>query len=214
MGRRPVLEVRDLWAGDPTAPACRGVGLALRAGAVVAVLGGPGAGKSQLLRCMGLDFAPLSGSILLHGVDIAGVTPERRRRIRTEAIELVHPPAPDDAPDPTVPGARTGIVLGAARPATVPVAGMRQRIQIAKALTRRADALLLDEPFAGVDDHVRARIVELVDRLRANADTAVLVATRDRDVAADIAYEVVVLDRGEIVDAGPTDEILSDRRSA
>jgi ABC-type multidrug transport system ATPase subunit len=214
MGRRPVLEVRDLWVGDPAAPACRGVSLSLRAGAVAAVLGGPGAGKSQLLRCIGLDFAPLSGSILLHGVDIAGVNPERRRRIRTEAIELVHPPAPDDAPDPTVPGARAGIMLGAARPATVPVAGMRQRIQVAKALTRRTDALLLDEPFAGVDDHVRARIVELVDRLRVNGDTAVLVATRDRAVAADVADDVVLLDRGEIVGAGPADEILPGRRSA
>jgi len=136
-GRRPVLEARDLWAGDPVAPACRGVDLAARAGEVLVVLGGPGAGKSQLLRCLGLDFAPLSGAVLLHGIDIAGVSPERRRRLRTEAIELAHPPAPDGDPDPTASTPTTGFVLGTRRPKTLPVAGMRQRIQIAKALTRR-----------------------------------------------------------------------------
>jgi ABC-type glutathione transport system ATPase component len=208
MSRRPSLEVRDLWVGEPDAPAVRGVDVAVPAGSVVAVLGGAGAGKSRLLRCIGLDFAPLAGSILLHGVDIAGVSPDRRRRLRTDAIELVHPPA--DGADPTVPGPPGGVVLGAVRRSTVPVAGMRQRIQIAKALTRRTDVLLLDEPLLGVEDYVAERILELVDRLRANGDTAVLVASRDPAVAEAMADEVVVLDDGAIVESGPVDEVLDD----
>jgi ABC-type glutathione transport system ATPase component len=214
MRRRPSLEVRDLWAGEPDAPTVRGVDLAVPAGVVMAVLGGAGAGKSRLLRCIGLDFAPLSGSILLHGVDIAGVAADRRRRLRTDAIELVHPPAPSDMADPTVPGPSGGVVLGAARRSTVPVAGMRQRIQIAKALTRRTDVLLLDEPLLGVEDQVTDRILELVDRLRANGDTAVLVASRDPAVAEAMADEVVVLDDGAIVGRGTVDEVLDDPRTA
>ncbi|HXX91558.1 MAG TPA: ATP-binding cassette domain-containing protein [Acidimicrobiales bacterium] len=213
MGRRPVLEVRELWAGDPTAPACRGVDLALWPGSVTAVLGGPGAGKSQLLRCMGLDFAPLSGHILLHGVDITGLAPDRRRRLRTEAIELVHPPAPADEPDRTIPATRGGVVLAATRP-TVPIAGMRQRIQIAKALTRRSDALLLDEPLIGLDEAVRTRILELVDRLRTNAHTAILVATRHEEVAVELADHVVVLEHGTVAGRGHPDDLLGGRRSA
>ena len=61
---------------------------------------------------------------------------------------------------------------------------MRQRIQIAKALTHGADVLLLDEPFVGVEHGVRGRILELLERLRAEAETAVVVAARDPDVAA------------------------------
>ncbi|HUO47521.1 MAG TPA: ATP-binding cassette domain-containing protein [Acidimicrobiales bacterium] len=209
MGRRPSLEVRDLWAGDRDAPAVRGVSLAVHAGSVVVVLGGPGAGKSRLLRCVGLDFAPLSGSILLHGVDIAGVSPDRRRRLRTDAIELVHPPAAPDQDDPTVPPPAGGVVLGPARRATVPVAGMRQRIQIAKVLTRRTDVLLLDEPLLGVEHHVCDRILDLVRRLRATGDTAVLVASRDPEVARLVADEVVVLQAGAVVEQGPADEVLS-----
>jgi len=207
MGRRPNLEVRDLWVGHNEAPACRGVSLAAPAGAVVAVLGGPRAGKSQLLRCIGLDVAPLAGHILLHGVDIAGVSADRRRRLRTDAIELVHPPAAGDGADPTVPGRPRGIVLGGAR-TTVPVAGMRQRIQIAKALTRRTDVLLLDEPFQGVEPRVAERITELLDRLRADGATAVVVGTRDPAVASALGDDVVVLDDGEVVEAGPAASVL------
>jgi putative phosphonate transport system ATP-binding protein len=210
MGRRPYLEVRDLWVGDPATPACRGVNLAVHGGSVVVVLGDTGAGKSRLLRCIGLDFAPLSGSILLHGVDITGMSTDRRRRLRTDAIELVHPPAASHEADPTVPAPAGGVVLGVARRATVPVAGMRQRIQIAKALTRRTDVLLLDEPFLGVEDHVAERILELIDRLRANGDTAVLVASRDPEVARLTADEVVVLHAGAVVEQGAADDVLGD----
>jgi len=211
MRRRPPLEVRDLWVGDPDDPACRGVSLVAPAGVVVVVLGGPGAGKSQLLRCLGLDFPPLSGSILLHGVDIAGVSPDRRRRLRTDAIELVHPPVAGNGPDPTVPAPAAGVVLGTAR-RTVPVAGMRQRIQIAKALTRRTDVLLLDEPLLGVEEYAGERIVELIDRLRANGDTAVVAASRDAGVAELLADEVVVLDDGQVVEAGRIDDVLGNPR--
>jgi peptide/nickel transport system ATP-binding protein len=89
---------------------------------------------------------------------------------------------------------------------------MRQRIQIAKALTRRTDVLLLDEPLLGVEDHVTDRILELVDRLRANGDTAVLVASRDPGVAEAMADEVVVLDDGAVVESGPLDDVLQDPR--
>ena len=180
---RPVLEVRELWVGEGPAAACRGVSLAVGPGQVVAVLGTEGAGKSQLLRCIGLDFPPTSGTVLLHGVDVTGSTGDRRRELRARAIELVHPPAPPGSDDTTVPSARAGVFLGAARPATVPVAGMRQRIQIARAITRGTDVLLLDEPFADVEAHVRRRILELLARVRIETETGVIVATRDSAVA-------------------------------
>ena len=155
----------------------------MEAGQVLAVLGGEGAGKSQLLRCIGLDFPPSSGAIVVQGVDVTGATSERRRQLRARSIELVHPPAPAGEPDLTVPGSRAGLLIQAGRRTTAPVAGMRQRIQIAKALSQGADVLLLDEPFVGVEHGVRTRIVELLERLRTETGTAVVVASRDPEVA-------------------------------
>ena len=211
---KPVLEVRELWVGEGPAAPCRGVSLAARGGEVVCVLGGEGAGKSQLLRCIGLDFPPSAGAVLLNGSDVTASTGEQRRAIRARAIELVHPPAPEGVRDLTVPDPRGGLLLSATRRKTVPVAGMRQRIQIAKALTQGADALLLDEPLAGVDPGVRTRVVELLGRLRSGSTTAVVVATRDPDIARLLADRIVVLDNGEVIEAGVTDQVLENPRDA
>lgn len=208
---RPVLEVRELWVGEGSSAACRGVNLVVHGGEVVCVLGGEGAGKSQLLRCIGLDFAPSSGKVLLNGTDVSGVGRDRRRELRARSIELVHPPAPEGVRDHTIPGARNGLVMSSSRRTTVPVAGMRQRIQIAKALTHGADVLLLDEPLAGVETPVRARVLELLERLRTGGTTAVLIATRDADVGR-LADRVVVLHSGEVIESGPADRLLDDPR--
>jgi len=205
---RPVLEVRNLCVGSGDAAAVRDVSFAVEAGRVLCVLGGEGAGKSQLLRCIGLDFAPVSGSILVRGVDVTGATSERRRQIRARSIELVHPPAPDGVRDLTVPGTRASLLIQGGPGATAPVAGMRQRIQIAKALSQEADALLLDEPFVGVEHGVKLRILELLHLLRAEAGTAVVVASRDPEVARSLADDIVVLDDGEVVEAGPAARVL------
>jgi len=205
---RPVLEVRDLCVGSGESAACRDISFAVGAGEVLCVFGGEGAGKSRLLRCIGLDFPPASGSVLVQGVDVTGATSERRRQLRARSIELVHPPAPDGVRDLTVPGSRAGLLIKAGPGATAPVAGMRQRIQIAKALAQGADALLLDEPFVGVEHGVRGRILELLQRLRTEATTAVVVATRDPEVARLVADEVLVLDDGEMVETGPAARIL------
>lgn len=208
---KPVLEVRELWVGEGPAAACRGVSLVAHGGEVVCVLGGEGAGKSQLLRCIGLDFPPSSGRVLLNGAVVSGLRSERRRELRSRSIELVHPPAPEGAPDHTVPGARNGLLMSTSRRTPVPVAGMRQRIQIAKALTNRAEVLLLDEPLVRVDAPARARVLELLERLRAGGSTAVVMATRDVDLAR-IADRVVVLCEGAAIESGPAERVLDDPR--
>lgn len=209
---RPVLEIRDLSVGSGDTTACRDISFTVEGGQVLCLLGDEGAGKSQLLRCIGLDFAPASGSISVLGVDVTGATSERRRQLRARSIELVHPPAPAGVRDLTVPGSRTGILLRAGRGAA-PVAGMRQRIQMAKALSQGADVLLLDEPLLGVEHGVRVRILELLERLRSGTGTAVVVATRDPEVARVVADEILVLD-GEMVETGPAAQILDHPRES
>lgn len=202
---RPVLEVRELCVG--VAPGtCRDVSFTVNAGEAVAVLGGPRAGKSQLLRCIGLELAPSAGSVVLNRVEVARPSSDRRHPLRGRAIELVHPPTScetdSDAESPA-PG-----VASARQTPTVPVAGMRQRIQIARAVTQRTSALLVDEPFVGVDNRVRTRIEELIHRARGEAGTAVVVATRDPAVARCLSDRVVILHEGEVIETGPTDGVL------
>jgi ABC-type multidrug transport system ATPase subunit len=205
----PTLEVRDLTVPGTHGIACRGVSLVARRGELVCVLGGPGAGKSQLLRGIGLDLAPVSGSVRVDGVVVSAMASDRRRQMRAGVIELVHPPAAGAPADPAGPGAHAALVLAPRRGVTVPAAGMRQRIQIARALTHRTRILLLDEPLAGVEDAVRWRILELLGRARSEAGTAVVVATRHADTVALLgADQVVVLEGGEVVGAGTPDQIL------
>lgn len=194
---KPILEVRELWVGEGTGASLRGVSFTVEPGELLAIAGGAGAGKSRLLRCVGLDFPPSAGSVLLIGNDTTLCSPEERRRLRAGRIELVHPPTADGVkPEDAAPSAVTdGRVL------TVPVAGMRQRIQVARALANRADVVLLDEPFFGLTDAVRVRIIELVGRLRREARAAVVLASRDLSVCRALADRVLVLEDGDVVGA-------------
>jgi ABC-type glutathione transport system ATPase component len=198
--------------GSGDTVACRDISFTVDAGQVLCVLGGEGAGKSRLLRCIGLDFAPETGSVSVQGVDVTGAASERRRQLRARSIELVHPPAPAGVRDLTVPGTRTSLLIQAGPGATAPVAGMRQRIQIAKALAQGADVLLLDEPFVGLEHGVRTRILELLRRLRTETGTAIVVASRDPEVARTLADQILVLDGGEVVESGPAARILESPR--
>jgi ABC-type branched-subunit amino acid transport system ATPase component len=190
---RRVLEVQDLWVGNGPDAACRDVTFTVGAGQVTSVLGGEGAGKSQLLRCIGLDSLPSAGTVRIDGVDVTGASDEERRGRRGRSIELVHPPVGWDLRS-----------TSATRSTTVPAAGVRQRIQIARALTNDIDVLLLDEPFVGVEPAVRIRITELLDRLLGQGHAAVVIATRDASLAHALGDEVVVLDHGAVVEAGPS----------
>jgi peptide/nickel transport system ATP-binding protein len=89
---------------------------------------------------------------------------------------------------------------------------MRQRIQIAKALAHGADVLLLDEPLVGVEHGVRLRILELLERLRRETETAVVVASRDPDVARALADDILVLDDGAVIESGPAAAVLDSPR--
>lgn len=206
---RTVLELRRISVVRDGVSVLRDVSFEAAPRQVVVVLGEEGAGKSTLLRCIGLDFAPSSGRVLLDGVDVTGSSGEARRQLRSRRIELVHPPAPDGVVDRTVPRERSGMVLGGAGSGTVPVAGMRQRIQIAKVLTAGYRLLLLDEPFAGVDPEARGRIFDLLHRLRSETEVAVVVASRSIEVAGALADTVVVLRDGEVVESDSAARILS-----
>jgi oligopeptide/dipeptide ABC transporter ATP-binding protein len=88
--------------------------------------------------------------------------------------------------------------------------GMRQRAMIAMALANNPDVLIADEPTTALDVTIQAQIIELIDRLKDDFDSAVIMITHDLGVVADIADEVVVMYAGRVVERAGKRELFYD----
>jgi len=88
--------------------------------------------------------------------------------------------------------------------------GMRQRAMIAMALSCNPDVLIADEPTTALDVTIQAQILELLDRLRADFDSAVILITHDLGVVAEVADDIVVMYAGRIVERGAKRQLFYD----
>ena len=90
--------------------------------------------------------------------------------------------------------------------------GMRQRALIAAALATEPDLIIADEPTSALDVTVQQTILALIDQLREDRGIGVLLITHDLAVASDRADELVVMQSGQVKEAGLTGRILGDPR--
>lgn len=88
--------------------------------------------------------------------------------------------------------------------------GMQQRLQIARNLVTHPRIVLMDEPTGGLDVSVQARLLDLLRRLVRDLGVAVILVTHDLAVARLLADRLLVMRRGEVVEAGLTDQLLDD----
>jgi molybdopterin-binding protein len=218
------LALADVDLRRGARPILRVPSLAIAAGEAVAIVGPNGAGKSTLLAILaGLE--PLARGVARVGEAPATALEARRR------VALM----PQDAPllEGTVArnverplalrgvGARErrarvaallermGLSALAARPGKALSGGEARRVALARALAAGPEALLLDEPFNGVDDPARELLVaEIRAGARASGRTLGLVTQR-RDEALRLATRLIVLWGGEIRQDGPIEEVLS-----
>jgi molybdate transport system ATP-binding protein/molybdate transport system permease protein len=86
--------------------------------------------------------------------------------------------------------------------------GQQQRVALARALVRRADLLLLDEPFSALDAPLRARLRRDLRKLQSEIAMTTIIVTHDPEEAAFLADELLVLDNGKVLQAGPTEELF------
>ena len=183
------------------------------------------------------------GSIWLQGTEVSDWSPARWNSIRGRVVSLV-PQDPTTSLNPVrtvgdqvgeilrIHGlrdraavearvidllARVGLSQPALRARQYPhelSGGMRQRVLIAIAIALRPALIIADEPTSALDVTVQRRILDLIDELRRETGTAVLLVTHDLGVAADRAHRLIVMQGGRIQEQGPTLELLRNPQSA
>jgi energy-coupling factor transport system ATP-binding protein len=226
-GRQPevpaVAEVAGLAVRRGRVEALRHVDLSVGPGEIVALMGRNGAGKSTLLSTLVGLVRPSSGTALVGGavphrtgprelIRRVGLVPqEPRDLLYADTVAAECAAADHDAgADPGTCRELVSRLLPGIADDTHPrdlSEGQRLTLALAIVLTARPPLLLLDEPTRGLDYAAKARLVTVLRGLAADGH-AVVLATHDVELAAELSHRVAVLADGEIVANGPTPEVV------
>ncbi len=224
------------WFSRAAAPvrAVDGVGLAVRRGETLAIVGESGCGKSTLARLLLRLIEPDAGSVRYRGTDLAVATPRELRRLRGDLQFVFQDPFSSLNPRMSV-GALieeplalhvasdkrarrervaellSKVGLRAEHADRYPhefSGGQRQRIGIARALASGPVLLVGDEPVSALDVSVQAQIVNLLERLKDELGLTLILISHDLAVVRHVADRVAVMYRGRIVELGAADALF------
>jgi energy-coupling factor transport system ATP-binding protein len=203
--------------------ALRGVDLRLARGEVIALMGRNGAGKSTLLGALTGLTAVDAGRVRVGGHDPrelaprdlvrqVGLVPQQPADLLYAATVTEETAAADQdtgAPPGTCRGLLERLVPGLddERHPRDLSEGQRLALVLAIVLTGSPPVLLLDEPTRGLDYAAKRRLVEILRELAADGH-AIVLATHDVELAAEVATRTIVLADGEVVADGPTSEVV------
>ncbi|MBF6350017.1 ABC transporter ATP-binding protein [Nocardia flavorosea] len=210
-----------------------GISFEIRAGRTLALVGESGSGKSTTLTQI-LDLVPpQSGSIEVMGHDVATLTRSGRRELRRK-LQIVFQD-PTASLDPRLPVAdaigqpmriagRPKSEIAQRVPELLRLVGLRpehadrypgdfsggqkQRICIARALALDPELLVLDEPVSSLDVSIQAGVLNLLRDLQTERGLSYLFVSHDLSVVRNLAHDIAVMYRGEIVEAGPAEQIF------
>jgi oligopeptide transport system ATP-binding protein len=233
---RKVFPVRGADGSAEEIIAVDAVSLVVPASGSLALVGESGSGKTTIARVVaGLETAT-SGTVTICGENRSPGTHSRAARKRfARYVQMVFQD-PYSSLDPSqsaaaaidevlkahfdhAPGQRRERVSelldqvglderqGAARPRALS-GGQRQRVAIARALAAQPQLLILDEAVSALDVSVQAQVINLLAEIRASLDIAFLFVSHDLAVVRQISEQCVVMQRGNVVEAGSTSAIL------
>jgi ABC-2 type transport system ATP-binding protein len=192
-------------------------------GSIFGFLGPNGAGKTTAIKILGGLIAPTAGTATVAGVPLSAGSAFRREvgylaqeprfydwMTARETLRFVGSLSGDSAAQPVwideVLG-RVGLSDAADRRTGSYSGGMRQRLGIAQALVTRPKVLLLDEPVSSLDPLGRREVLDLMSELKGEA--TVFYSTHILDDVQRVSDHVAILDRGKLVRAAPTAELLA-----
>jgi len=225
-GSPPVVAVEDVHKTFGSHRVLNGVSLSVSRGETLAVLGRSGTGKSVLLRLIIGLVEPDSGSVCIHGQNIAGLTLDRMGEIRKKMGFLFQHAALYDS---LTVGENVAFPLTHHRremskaeradwvgqllaevglegdlekmPSDIS-GGMQKRVGLARALALEPEILLLDEPTAGLDPISSGEINDLILKLQRERQMASIVVTHDLHSARAIADRLALLNEGNVAIEG------------
>ncbi|TPK37637.1 ABC transporter ATP-binding protein [Mesorhizobium sp. B2-5-4] len=211
-----------------------GIDVTVRAGQTLGVVGESGSGKTTL----GLALARMissTGTIKFNGRDINQLTFNAMRPLRRElqivfqdpfgslsprmsiaeiieeGLKIHEPKLSPDERDDKVAAVLKEVGLDPATRNRYPhefSGGQRQRVAIARAMVLNPRFVMLDEPTSALDMSVQAQVVDLLRNLQAKHDLAYLFISHDLKVIRALANDVIVMRNGQIVEAGPSEQIF------
>jgi ABC-type glutathione transport system ATPase component len=234
-----VLGVSDLdvhyGSGRRRRQALHGVSLTVSRGETVGIIGETGSGKSTLARTV-LGLVPASGGrVLVEGEDVTRYAHRQWRSLRRRGtVQYVfQDPLRSLDPDLSIEESLLEPLLigGVARPAAADrirllldrvhldedllgrlpgelSGGQRQRIAVARALVTEPALIILDEPVSALDSANRVEVLEILKGLRTTG-VALIFISHDLGSVAGVADRVAVMYQGELVETGPTREVIT-----
>jgi phospholipid/cholesterol/gamma-HCH transport system ATP-binding protein len=225
------VEVRDLHKKFASQTVLNGVGLQVRQGETVGVLGRSGTGKSVLLKLIVGLQKPDSGSIEIHGEEITEMQPDDLNKVRRKIGYLFQEAALYDSltleQNVAFPLRRhnnmpeneqndrarelletVGMKDNLKKLPSQISGGMKKRVGLARALALDPDILLFDEPTAGLDPITASEIEELILQLQEEHNTASIVVTHDIHGAKTISDRLALIHEGNVLVEGTFDDLL------
>lgn len=210
----PAVDLVGVTRVFGVAPALVRTDLRVERGETLLVRGPNGAGKTTLLKVIATALSPTYGGGTVFGFDLLRDRAEIRQRTeylghRTRLYEdltgtenLAFACALTGADRDHVPAAleRVGLAAVAEDRVRTYSQGMRQRVALARSILRAPELLLLDEPYAGLDDGAKDLVDEIITETRDDGRTVIL-ATHD-PTRGDVAGRAVSMERGSVVAVG------------
>ena len=232
---QPVISVQDIDAAYGPVKVLEDVSMDIYPGMTVAVVGESGSGKSTTARCITGLLPPTKGQILFNG-EVLPPSFRQRNRDQLRMAQMIYQMA-DTALNPKVkiseiigrPAAFYGGLRGPELKNRVDElldlielepskfynrfppelsGGQKQRVGIARALAAEPSFIICDEVTSALDQLVAEGILKLLDRLQNELNLAYMFITHDLATVRSIADEVVVMQKGRVVEAGPKTEMF------
>ena len=223
----PLVEVRHLNKSYGDFSAVKDLSLSLEPGEIFGFIGPNGAGKTTTINVLATLLDPTSGSAWVDGIDVTQDPEAVRSRIgyMPDAFGVYDDfkvweyldffAAAYKVPKIDRPGLIDLVLeltnLTVKKDAFVESLsrGMKQRLCLARTLVHDPKLLLLDEPASGLDPRARIEIKELLKELRSMGKT-IIVSSHILPELADFCTSVGIIERGELIVAGPVDKLLQD----